>query len=83
MTRYEPLFHFLNAQSEASLTLSFADVERIIAHPLPVTAGQRPQWWANETSAGSHHVQCHAWRGAGYDAFPDLDRRTVIFRRRP
>ena len=34
---------------------------------LPNSA-QRPQWWANEVSPDSRHVQSRAWRNAGYDA---------------
>jgi hypothetical protein len=61
--------------------LTFAEIEQILRAPLPATARQRNQWWANETTPESRHVQCHALRDAGYKAVPDLSRQTVIFKK--
>lgn len=80
MAKYDPLEAHLSRRTEAELELSFGDVERIIGSELPTSAG-RPQWWANETSPDSSHVQCRAWRNAGYDAFL-LPRNRVLFQRR-
>lgn len=60
--------------------MSFTDIERQIGALLPKSA-QRAQWWANEASDATAHVQCRAWREAGYDAFPAVDRETVRFQR--
>ena len=64
-----------------SITLSFSNIERVIGGPLPPTAEQRVEWWTNETNSATRHLQCHAWQDAGYNASPNLDARTVTFRR--
>ncbi|MBV9996911.1 MAG: hypothetical protein JO127_17040 [Caulobacteraceae bacterium] len=65
MARYKPLRDYLHGQTFAELTLSFAEIERLVG-ALPASA-QRPQWWANARRLGS--TQREAWRAAGYDAF--------------
>ena len=79
MAKYDPLEAYLTRSGSNEIELGFAEVERIIGDELP-TSASRPQWWANETSPAGH-VQCRAWRDAGYDAFL-LPRRRVLFRRR-
>jgi hypothetical protein len=79
MAKYDPLEIYLSRRGSDEIELGFADVERIIGEMLPESAS-RPQWWANESNP-SGHVQCRAWRNAGYDAFL-LSNRKVLFRRR-
>lgn len=67
MGKYDPLQKFLTRKRDREIELSFADIERIIVGMLPNSA-QRPQWWANEVSVDSRHVQSRAWLNAGYDA---------------
>lgn len=78
--KYDPLGSYLARRGGAELELSFADIERIIGGMLPASAS-RPQWWANETDPESSHVQCAAWRTAGYNAFL-LSGERVLFARR-
>jgi hypothetical protein len=78
--KYDPLEKYLKRRGGAEHELSFAEIERIIGGMLPNSAS-RPQWWANETDSASSHVQCRAWRVAGYDAFL-LPRERVLFTRR-
>jgi hypothetical protein len=80
-TKYDPLRAHLRASGASSITLSFSEIEALLDESLPPTAERRPEWWANETNPASRHVQCHAWRDAGYNAFPNLGARTVMFRR--
>ena len=80
MAKYDPLEAYLRRRAGAELELSFADIERIVGAMLPNSAS-RPQWWANETDPASSHVQCRAWRHAGYDAFL-LPGERVLFSRR-
>lgn len=80
MPKYDPLRRFLRRQRLDVVEMSFTDIERQIGALLPKSA-QRPQWWANEASDATAHVQCRAWREAGYDAFPTVDRETVRFQR--
>jgi hypothetical protein len=79
MAKYDPLEAYLTRHAGDEVELAFAEVERIIGDDLPASAS-RPQWWANETDPAGH-VQCCAWRAAGYDAFL-LPRSRVLFRRR-
>lgn len=67
MGKYDPLEKYLTRKRDREIELSFADIARIIGGMLPDSA-QRPQWWANEVSADSRHVQSRAWLNAGYDA---------------
>jgi hypothetical protein len=82
MTTYDLLYDYLRKQAASSVEMTFTDVERVIGQSLPKTARARSQWWVNETNPKSRHVQCHAWRDAGYDAEVDLVAQTVIFRKR-
>jgi hypothetical protein len=81
MAKYDPLGTYLRRKGKPEIDLSFADIERIIGNMLPKSAA-RPQWWANEESANSRHVQMRAWRNAGYDAFLVEGYEKVSFRRR-
>jgi len=80
MAKYDPLENYLTRRGSVELELAFEEVERIIGGRLPDTAS-RPQWWANESDPDTSHVQCRAWRNAGYDAFL-LPQRRVLFTRR-
>ena len=80
MAKYDPLRKYLSRQRVERLVLSFAEMERILGAFLPNSAA-RPQWWANETTPGSSHVQIAAWREAGFDAFLEAGER-VRFERR-
>ena len=80
MAKYDPLGAYLTRRGSTEIELAFEEVERIVGSRLPETAS-RPQWWANEASPDTRHVQCKAWRDAGYEAFL-LPRGRVLFRRR-
>jgi hypothetical protein len=81
MPKYKPLFDYLRRKSAAELVLSFADIERVIGAMLPNSAS-RPQWWANEQSEDTRHVQASAWLDAGYEAFLIAGHDKVRFRQR-
>lgn len=78
MAKYDPPGAYLSRRGSLEIELAFEEVERIIGSKLPETAS-RPQWWANESSPDTRHVQCRAWRDAGYGAFL-LPRSRVLFR---
>lgn len=80
MAKYDPLGAYLTRRGSPEIELAFEEVERIIGTRLPETAS-RPQWWANESDPDTRHVQCKAWRDAGYDAFL-LPHGRVLFRQR-
>lgn len=80
MAKYDLLESYLTRRGSVEIELAFEEVERIIGGPLPASAS-RPQWWTNQTSEGSNHVQRRSWEGAGYNAFL-LPHRRVLFTRR-
>lgn len=80
MAKYDPLNRFLRRQNASEVVLTFSEIENLLTAMLPKSA-LRPEWWANETSDGTTHVQCRAWMRAGYLAFPHIDRERVAFRK--
>lgn len=80
MGKYDPLSRYLRRQTSAELALTFAEIENLLTVLLPKSA-RRSEWWCNETSQSSTHVQCRAWLQAGYHAFPAISREQVTFRR--
>ncbi|MGQ4273087.1 DUF7662 domain-containing protein [Terrihabitans sp. B22-R8] len=80
MAKYDPLRDHLLSQRNQEFTLTFAEIEAIFSDLLPKSA-ERPEWWANEKSERTTHVQRNAWRDAGYDAFLQKGRERVTFRK--
>ena len=80
MAKYDPLHRYLRRQSAAELVLTFSEIENLLTALLPKSARRR-EWWANETSEATPHVQCGAWMRAGYLAFPTLETERVVFRK--
>ena len=66
MAKYDPLeMHLLCLPAEQTvLTLSFAEVESIIADGLPKSAYEQRDWWSNEKS--KRHLNTRAWRDVGW-----------------
>lgn len=79
MSKYEPLRIYLTGQAEREVSCSFSQIEAIIGDRLPRSAHVYPEWWANEKNPDTSHVQCRAWRDAGYSASPDLEGQQVAF----
>ena len=65
--KYEPLELYLRAVPPGTkeVTLSFAEVERIIAAPLPDSAKSHRPWWGNQKDS-KMRPQAHAWLSAGF-----------------
>ncbi len=77
-SKYYPLFERLQRCDLTELTLSWAEIERLIERPLPTSAGDRA-WWSNRDSASA--IQAKAWIQAGYHVENvDFHLRTVTFR---
>lgn len=78
--KYDALYKWLLASQRPRITASFRQIEGILGSELPATARMRPQWWGNEITNSSKHVQCNAWLRAGYRAENlQLLRQTVDF----
>ncbi|HCQ53249.1 MAG TPA: hypothetical protein DIV82_03815 [Brevundimonas diminuta] len=80
MAKYDPLNRYLRRQSAEEVVLTFAEIENLLVALLPKSARRR-EWWGNEVSSVSSHVQARAWMTAGYLAHPAIDRDRVTFRR--
>ena len=79
MTKYEPLKAFLAGRPEAELSISFHEIESIIAASLPPSAFKHRAWWSNNPS---NSVITYAWLAAGYEtARVDMELKKLIFRR--
>ena len=77
--KYQPLADYLAAHTGDEVTLTFADIERIIDAPLPASAGTR-KFWSNTESASNH--ASHTWQGVGWRTVVfDPRQRWVMFRR--
>ena len=61
MSKYEPIYYFLNSSNKTSVILSYEQIEKIINAKLPGSAFVYREWWDNNS-----HVQSIYWRKAGY-----------------
>lgn len=77
MAKYDKWRDYLRKQSAINVVVSFADLDSLT--PMPNSARKHEWWWANEDLDSTTHVQCKAWQMAGYEAHPDLGRKTVTF----
>lgn len=76
--KYTPLERYLKTAPKNDLTLSFADIERILNDKLPKSAMEYSAWWTNELEGT--HVQAHSWMDAGWKVeLADLSRKVVRF----
>lgn len=77
MSTYTPLQAHLAGRSEASITMSYEDIEKLIGKTLPPTAygEKKRQWWANTET----HSQALAWLRANRKAKLDVKRQEVTF----
>ena len=81
MSKYDPLARHLRRQTSETVVMTFRDLVLVLKAMLPRSA-ERPQWWANETSETTRHVQSRAWISAGFDAFLLKGQERVRFIRR-
>jgi hypothetical protein len=80
MATYKPLEDFLGSQEKETVTLSFADIEKIVGRPLPQSAYRWDWWWKDEDTSTTRHVQSKAWTRQGFSAHVDRTRHVVEFR---
>ena len=82
VAKYDPLSAYLLACRGNSCTLTFDRIEDIIDDPLPRSAGEYREWWSNESSCATSHVQARSWMDAGWKVEAvRLDARQVRFAR--
>ena len=80
MNDYDALRDYLEKQSLSEFVLSFAEIEEIIAGPLP-RAAQRASWWDSLRSPQERMPQREACLAGGYVATRLADGKSVRFRR--
>ncbi len=77
--KYLPLTQFLSGQTVGKITLTFAELEKILGSELPPSARHHRPWWANSRH---RHVQSSGWLGAGWQVSEvDLILQRVRFSR--
>lgn len=81
MSTYYPLYRWLQTRPGPEARLTFGQIEEILKRNLPESAKLYTAWWANEDPDKTRHVQCRAWRLAGWTAFPDVVGGMVLFKR--
>ena len=82
MSKYDVLGDWLRRQLGDRVATVFQDIEDEdrIGVKLPKSARHRREWWGNEVSRDSRHVQCLVWLKAGWKvAEVDLTAETVVF----
>ncbi len=78
MAKYDPLERHLSAYPEAGCMLTFAEIEIIIAAPLPPGARKNRRWWGNDRT----HVQARSWLDTSRKVTDlRLDEERVLFAR--
>src|ERR1700682_510954 len=79
MGKYTRLGDFLRAQRSKEVTMTIAEIERVIGGKLPPNSPQYPAWWSNNPS---NNVMTKVWLSAGFrTAQVDVKSRKVVFRR--
>lgn len=78
MSKYRPLANFLRRQKTGTVTLTFAEIERIVGRLLP-KASNASGWW--QADAASRQPQKRIFAEAGIRAVPDMRHERVVFSR--
>jgi len=66
--KYKPLELYLLSvsQSIAEVSLTFAEIERLLGAQLPKSATSYREWWSNQSDT-TNRPQAHAWQSAGFE----------------
>ena len=70
MKKYSNLKFHLEESGSSIVTMTFAELEKVLGFPLPASAGKFKNWWSNTRSG-----QSSSWQEAGYKA----DAKSLIF----
>jgi hypothetical protein len=80
-SKYDRLADHLATRDAPAVTLTFAEVERIVG-PLPAAARSSPGWWGATQWGRFMHVHTMHWFHTGWVADrPDFAAERVTFRR--
>jgi len=79
MGKYEPLGTFLRAQKLQAVSMTFAEIEKVLKFKLPASK-KYPAWWSNNSS---NNVMTQQWLDAGYETESvDVRGEKLVFRRK-
>jgi hypothetical protein len=79
-SKYKPLTRHLRAQRQAQVSMSFAEIERVLGAKLPPSANAHRAWWSNNPQ---NNVMTRAWLEAGFQSEQvDIDGKRLVFSRR-
>ena len=76
--KYTPLEKYLSdlPESTREMTLTFEQIEKILAGKLPPSASEDRRWWDHETEG--NHLTRRAWANAGWKiASVDVNKKRV------
>lgn len=76
MSRYAQLTPRLLASLDSQVTLTFEELDAIVAGGLPNSAKQYGAWWANNAASQPHSK---FWLDAGRRASPDFKGKRTVF----
>ena len=78
-SKYQPVLEYLQNNNSPEITLTFTEIEQLIANTLPDSARKQRRWWGNRTKGASQAI---AWMNAGYVVGElDLEKERVTFRK--
>jgi hypothetical protein len=76
-SKYHPLFIYLRERGQDEITLTFAQIEKVLGEALPEGARIERGWWSNRRRASP---QAEAWLSAGYKVAA-VDHQAYRYRR--
>ena len=76
--KYIPLADYFSSATNATITLTFIEVEQIMGQQLPNAAYLNQSWWKKTKPPAKHF---HAWLDAGYYVKEIEPNRYVVFER--
>ncbi len=76
MSKYDPLYKYLSANTLDTFQLSYKEIEQILSFNLPSSAYNYRAWWSGSKR---DHPHCKSWQDAGYMVVPNLSNQTVVF----
>ena len=82
MAKYDGLAAWLSSQHVSPQSVSFSDLDSLVAG-LPPSARTDRTWWGNTTNRT--RVQAHAWLGAGWrvEDVDFIEERVTLVRTEP
>jgi len=79
MSKYDALGHYLRRRNLDKISMTFAEVEKVIGAKLPRSAFVHRPWWSN---SATNSVLTKVWLDAGYrSARVDMAGRRLTFER--